>query len=551
MEYGWWSLLPPVIAIVLAILTRQVIVSLGVAIVVGALQLSWLEPGWSDFFKSLFVEHLWFQFWNTSHLQVFLFSVTLGAMVGIIEAIGGMESLARSLMRRVRTRRGGQLLVWGFGLGVFFDDYANTLLLGSTMRSAADRLRFSRAKLAYLVDSTAAPVAGLALVSTWVATEISLIGEGMQQAGIASTTTPFAVFLASVPTRTYAILALVMVAAVAITKRDFGPMLREEQLRWSQPSSVAADEEDATDSPWLWWTAVLPVAVCVGVIAVVLVQTGTQSVGESELSGLRYWGEVVGNADSYIALVIGSCAGFACAILASLAAIYGQQTKRRGSAIFWGSLRGAFQILPAMLILWLAWTLSGMTEGASYEDGELVRGPFLDTGGFISATLDDANLAAWFLPTAVFIAAGFVALSTGTSWGTMALLTPLSVQLAVAAGRAEGADVTDGGPYLIAVVGAVLAGAIFGDHCSPISDTTVLSSRASGCDHILHVRTQLPYAIYVGAITLAVGTIPSGFGISPWISIPTGSVLIFAGLLLFGRNAESDLSAESSSSLEF
>ena len=339
MEFGWQSLLPPIIAIVLAIVTRRVLISLGISIVVGGALLAWRDKTDLGIFlgtlDSTWNDHAYPALSDKAHLQVFLFSLTLGAMVGVIEAAGGMESLVRRLTRRIRDRRGGQCMVWLLGLAIFFDDYANTLLLGSTMRTAADRLKFSRAKLAYLVDSTAAPVAGLALVSTWVATEVNLIGEGLTSANVNAEVTSFSVFLASIPYRFYACLALVMVAVIAWTGRDFGPMLIEERkCQDENDASVtnAPNDEPPSDQKfvnadsgtlvsvtseprWLWSAAVVPVVVCVAIVCGLLVWTGLQSVGDTDLTGLRYWGEVIGNADSYIALVWGSAGGLVFALV--------------------------------------------------------------------------------------------------------------------------------------------------------------------------------------------------------------------------------------------
>ena len=556
MEFGWLSLVPPVTAILLAILTRRVLLSLGLSILSGAVLLAWPERSQQNLLlgtlDSAWNDHLWPALRSWDHIQVFIFSLTLGAMVGVIEAAGGMASLVRRVTRRIRTRRGGQMMVWVLGLAIFFDDYANTLLLGSTMRKAADKLKFSRAKLAYLVDSTAAPVAGLALVSTWVATEISQIDKGLESAGADSSLTAFSVFLGSIAYRFYAILALVMVAVIAWSGRDFGPMLAEE-LKVNAIKDTPTYEQDAAEESgtmnepgWLWLTAVLPVVVCVAVVCALLLKTGLEATGETELTGLRYWGEVVGNANSYIALVWGSVIGLLTALALGYLSLPGDasstdaSTSELGSQrhledLFYGLLRGAWQIFPAMIILWLAWSLSSMTDGSSTDaDGNTV-GPFLDTGNFLAGVLQESGMPGWLLPTAVFITAGFVALSTGTSWGTMAILTPLSVELAILAG---GGDTTTGGPLLLPVVGAVLAGSIFGDHCSPISDTTVLSSRASDCDHILHVRTQLPYAFSVGLVTILICTIPSGFGFPAWLSLLLATTIIVAMVYVLGRRGD-------------
>ncbi len=546
MDFGWKSLLPPLIAIFLAISFRRVIPALGAAIVVAAYLLAIYSPVDQNKFvlglDILFREQLYGHLMNWDKQRVFIFSLTLGAMVGVIESVGGMEALVQTLIRRVKTRRGGQVLVWILGLGVFFDDYANSLLLGTTMRSTADRLRFSRAKLAYLVDSTAAPVAGLAIVSTWVATEISYIDGGLRAAGVASQVTAFSVFMESIAFRFYAVFALALVFIIAWTNRDFGPMLAAEQdsIRNGNREGDMGNVEGKQlhYPPFYWLTAVLPVSLCVLVVLGMLVKSGKETLVEEgrltpELTGIQYWGEVFGSSDSYNALVWGSGVGLLTALLLGFTV-----SRVPAQRIFLGLFKGALHILPAMVILWLAWALSGMTDEEH-----------LNTGGYLSDLLAASGMPGWTLPSAVFAISGLVALATGTSWGTMALLTPLSIKLAVTAGATsvgEAAALADGGPLLVAVVGAVLAGSIFGDHCSPISDTTVLSSRASGCDHILHVRTQMPYALLGGGVAVFLGTIPSGLGFPAPLSLALGIVVLWLGVMMLGTRADQVVEAEAS-----
>jgi len=400
------------------------------------------------------------------------------------------------------------------------------LLLGGTMRSSCDTFRISRAKLAYLVDSTAAPVAGLALISTWVVTEMTLIGEGLALAEPPVEATAFQVFLSSLPYRFYPILAIALVAIVAITGRDFGPMRTAEQAAWDGEGSdgegsdgegtdgEGTDGEATAGSPSLgrsWLAACLPIFACLGSVIAVLIVTGRGALGGAAAtdSGIAYWGEVIGNSDSYLAMIVGGAVGS----LVALATGGWAQQGSRLPALLAGAVRGAGQILPAMVVLWLAWALSEMT-GDTY----------LDTGGYLAGWLQE-GFPGWCLPTVVFLVAAGVAFSTGTSWGTMGILTPLSISLALQLDASGGLE----GAIVLATSGAVLAGAIFGDHCSPISDTTVLSSRASGCDHVAHVRTQMPYALLAGGVSIGVGTIPSALGLSPWISLVVGiGVLLLA-----------------------
>lgn len=515
------------VAIVLAIVTRRVVASLGLAVAVGAALLAWKLPRADDEPDGHVIvrtgrflwQHIEQSLFDADHVSVLQFSLLLGAMIGVLEASHSMQTLMRQLAARARGRRGGQTLVASLGLGIFFDDYANTLLLGGTMRSVCDTLRISRAKLAYLVDSTAAPVAGLALVSTWVATEVSLIGEGLPEG---STVSAFELFVQSIAYRFYPVFALVLVFIIARTGRDFGPMLRAERAAIGQSvQSTARVVGDGRSSRWLWFAALFPVLVCVATVAGVLVFTGMAAMltqpGQRP-TGLQGWGEILGNANSYRALTAGGKVGLAAALVMGFLSHPQIATLR---SLIIGAFRGAWQIMPAMVVLWLAWALTSMTA----EDQ-------LNTGGYLGEVLSD-RLPAVLLPTLVFLVASLVAFSTGTSWGTMALLTPLAVQLGF---RMSGADPLDS--LVAATTGSVLAGAIFGDHCSPISDTTVLSSRACGCDHVEHVRTQMPYAMLAGAVAILLGTLPAAWGLSPWISIVLGAVVLYGIVRVLGRQVE-------------
>ncbi len=471
---------------------------------------------------------------SLSHVQALVFSLLLGAMVGTLESGGGMRVLIQRVSRKIKSRRGAQTLIATSGLAVFFDDYANTLLLGGTMRSTADRYRLSRQKLAYLVDSTAAPVAGLAVVSTWAAIEISYMADGLAVAGINNKQAAFEMFIQSIPYRFYPWLALVMVYCIAVSQRDFGPMLKAEQAVLGSDSDRETKREENTTEPYphLWWAAVVPVVVCMVSVMLVLIYTGLKaqaSVEESMVEGqaasswLRQAGQIIGSGDAYVALMIGGAVGLLTAVLMHI---------WLGGCRLVECLKGAFggarQMGPALLILWFAWGLSAMTEKNA-----------LDTGGYLSSVLSD-RLDMELLPTIVFLIAAAMAFSTGTSWGTMAILTPLSIGLALQLDPAGGPQ----GTITLATCGSVLAGAIFGDHCSPISDTTVLSSRASGCDHVAHVRTQMPYAIVVGLVCIICGTLPAALGVSPWISLIAGAVVLVVIVRGFGKLPRETQTAE-------
>jgi len=541
VNYGLLSLLPPLLAIALAIVSRRVVVPLAVAVLCGAMILADRSDGWVSWSLQSFegfVSAVWGSISDYDHRRALVFSLLLGAMVGVLESGGGMKALVARLARNIRSRRGGQVLITSLGLGIFFDDYANTLLVGGTMRTTADRFGISRAKLAYLVDSTAAPVAGLSPISTWVVSEISYVAAGLSLAAVADVSA-FALFMASMPFRFYAIFALVMVFTIALSDRDFGPMHRlginagrtdterrdDKPAKWLGAPIFGTTELADDDRPLperLGWAAVIPVLACVAVVITSLYQSGRGALDEQTTGLLRTAGAVISNGDSYQALIHGGAAGLFLAMV--LHRLIGGVSHRR---IAWGATRGALQMLPAMVILWFAWALSAQTG-----EGQL------DTGGYLASRLSE-RVSPLFLPTAVFIVAGAVAFSTGTSWGTIAILTPLSIELSLRIGAATPFELADPfGPICVATVGSVLAGAIFGDHCSPLSDTTILSSRASGCDHVVHVRTQMPYALSVGCVTIGFGTLPAAWGVSPSVCLALGSIAIVALVMIVGKRPD-------------
>lgn len=515
--YGCLSLLPPFCAITLAIATRRVVASLLAGVFVGALVLAHGNP--LAALTATCEDHLWKSLSDEDHLRVFVFTLGMGAMVGVMQRGGGMEQVVNKLMPLARGRRSGQLTIWLLGLIVFFDDYANTLLLGHTMRPLTDRLRISREKLAYLVDSTAAPVSGLAIVSTWVATEIGLIQSGFDSLpGFDQPVDGFAIFLETIPYRFYVLLALLFVPMVAILGRDFGRMLTAEQ------KAAGASRESSANVPMpsvkgaSWHDAFWPVVVMVGVTVALILATGGQpDPGAAPPSLLTAFG----SGDTYLALVYGSLSGLLTAIALSWGRGIISSSDVRESAF-----EGASHVVGALAILWAAWALSELTKANHLGTGQYL-------GGLLQNVLDVR-----FLPTAVFILASLIAFATGTSWGTMGILMPLVIAVTYRMLSDAGAAVSPEDTIMVATIGSVLAGAIFGDHCSPISDTTVLSSQSSGCDHIAHVRTQLPYALLAATVSIALGTLPIGFGVSVWILLPACLVALALFLLAVGRRAE-------------
>lgn len=531
MDYGPASLLPPAVAIVLALATRRVLLPLALGILVAAGLLSDASAASARILLAakLFFTSIYDSVVDTDHLMVLAFTMTLGAMVGVMETTGTMRAAITVIASKVIDSRGGQTLIAATGLAVFFDDYANTLLVGGTMRTTADRLGISRAKLAYLVDSTAAPVAGLAIVSTWVATEISYLQSGIDASASGVNFSAFEFFIASIPYRFYPWLAIALVFMIARTGRDFGPMRREElKARVAYHQSTPKHEMGAVVFGSRRRTilpAVLPIIVCLVVVCAMLLISGFRSIDSTELrlanrsstvNVIRDAGTLIGSGNSYLALVCGGTAGLLSSLMIGAA-----WCRCQGRKLFQGVWIGCWQMMPAMAVLWLAWALSAMTDQ-------------LDTGGYLSSLLSDRLDPRW-LPTCVFVLASAIAFSTGTSWGTMAILTPIAVSLVLDMQTAAGVGIVAADPIALGTFSSVLAGAIFGDHCSPISDTTVLSSRASGCDHVMHVTTQVPYAALAGSACILTGTLPVAFGVPVWVCLIAGCLFLYGMLRWIAR----------------
>ncbi|PQJ34020.1 sodium:proton antiporter [Salinibacter sp. 10B] len=507
---GWLSIVPPLLAIGMALLYRRVVPALFFGVWIGAVLAIGYTP-WAAFKGLLDTMQVYVlgALANESHAAIILFSLMIGGMVGIISKNGGTLGIVERLTGWASDSRRGQVATWALGLGIFFDDYANTLIVGNTMRPVTDRLRISREKLAYIVDSTAAPISCLAFVTTWIGYEVGLVGtaiegiEGFNQGA-------YSVFLNSIPYSFYPLLALFFVFLIAYSRRDFGPMYHAEK-RARETGQVlgpdanvdeAAAEGDElsppADAPNRAVNAVIPVVVLIGTVLAGLYATGAQAAGAD--ASLR---EIIGGADSYAALMWGSLIG----VLTAAALSLGQGILDLEQTVeAW--YEGLKSMLFAMIILVLAWALSNITE-------------VLHTADYLVSILGEW-LPAGVVPAIIFVIAAATAFATGSSWGTMGILMPLVVPLAWAVLAKNGMASPDHYHILYSSVSCVLAGAVWGDHCSPISDTTILSSMASGCDHIDHVRTQLPYAMSVGLVALLLGTLPTGFGLPWWVSLSVG-----------------------------
>ncbi len=528
---GWFSILPPLVAIVLALIFKEVITALLAGIWLGALAVAGYNPLQATW--RLVDQYVVPALGDTDggHTQIIVFSLLLGGMVGIISRNGGTRGVVRAVAPLARNRRRGKVATGVAGLGIFFDDYANTLVVGNTMRPITDGLKVSREKLAYLVDSTAAPVAALVPVSTWVGYEVSLIGSGLGAAAGEATgadqaflagLSPYTVFIETIPYLFYPLLALAFVFLTSAMNRDFGPMARAERRAASgggvlRPGSRPAAEISESfvnakeGAPERWWNAGIPVLTVVLVVLGGLYTTGRAEVGAD--ASLR---DVFGAADPFRTLLWGSLAG--CLLAAALSISQRLLDVKECVDAAFGGVKA---MVIAMTILILAWSLGAVTQDVG-------------TAGYLSGLLTRIEFPLFLLPALVFITSGAMAFATGTSWTTMAILIPLVIPLTVS--LAGGTGFADGSVYgiLLATTSSVLAGAIWGDHCSPISDTTVLSSTAAACDHVDHVRTQLPYAMLVGAVGLLLGSLGTALGLPNWIALLAGVGVLALCLKLFG-----------------
>ncbi|MFQ5583025.1 MAG: Na+/H+ antiporter NhaC family protein [Calditrichia bacterium] len=523
------SIVPPLLAIILALITRQVIVALFFGIWIGVTFIYDYNPliGFLHTVDQYIIQSIN----STDNISILIFSLVLGGMVGVITRSGGTQGIVDFLTRYANDSRRGQLATWAMGIFIFFDDYANTLIVGNTMRPLTDKLRISREKLSYLVDSTAAPVANIAIISTWIGYELGLIKQSLDAMNVEMNS--YLVFIRTIPLNFYPIYALVFGFLVAYLLRDFGPMWKAERRvnttgevlspTATPLSDVASSELNADENiPKRWMNAVAPVLTVILVVMVGLLVTGWKNVqqGGTDLTGLsiiRKLSIIVGNSDSFAVL---AWAAFTGSIVAIVMAISQRILNLHDALDAW--VKGIRSMVMAFIILVAAWTIGNICQD-------------LFTADYV-IHLTKTFLSPHWLPLVIFITSAAIAFATGTSWGTMAILMPIAIPLAHKFPLTHpGIDAAHATALMLSSTAAVLAGATFGDHCSPISDTTIMSSMASGSDHIDHVRTQLPYALTTGAVACLFGYIPVGFGITNWVVLPLGILIVFLIIRFKGK----------------
>jgi len=512
---GWLSVVPPLIAIFLALWIRQVVVSLAAGIYAGSLIYYNYEPltALLRLADTLIINSLI----DRDHMFIIVFTLLIGGVVGVISKNGGTIGLAKQITKLAKTARSGMLSSWLMGLLIFFDDYANSLIIGNMMRPITDKLRISREKLSYIVDSTAAPVASIVIISTWIGYEVGLIGDGLRSIG--SVENAYDIFIQSIPYRFYPIAAIFFVFLTSYMRRDFGPMYKAEMRARTtgkvSSSDVEAEELIDTEKMFYhsekakWFNGLIPILVILFGTIVSLFYTGIQSIEAQGLSDYSIQ-NIISHSDSYSALLWSS---FIASIVAVVMTISQRILNLHDVMEAW--FKGIQSMLLAALILIFAWTISTVTND-------------LKTADYLISILSD-SIDVRLLPFLVFLICSLVGFSTGTSWGTMAIVMPIVIPLTYKIGLTSTLTPDHLQAIMLGVISAVLAGSVFGDHCSPIADTTILSSLASKCNHIDHVRTQLPYAVVVGISSMALGYLPSAYGLNPFISM----FLVFASLIVF------------------
>ncbi len=490
MYATFWALVPPIVAIVLALITKEVYSSLFIGILVGGLFYSGFsfEGTLTHIFNDGFVSVLS----DGYNVGILVFLVILGAMVSLMNRAGGSAAFGHFAKEKIKTRAGAQLATVALGVLIFIDDYFNCLTVGSVMKPVTDEHKVSRAKLAYLIDATAAPVCIIAPISSWAAA-VSGFVEGEDG---------FSIFIRAIPYNFYAILTIVMMIALILMKVDFGPMKSHEANAlkgdlFSTGKKDATQETEIVNPKGKVIDLLIPIIMLIACCVIGMIYTG----GFFDGAGFV---ESFSNSDASVGLALGSI----CAMILTIIIYLIRRVLSFKDCM--GCLPDGFKaMVPAILILTFAWTLKAMTDslGAAVFVADAVQ---KSAGSFMN-----------FLPAIIFIVACFLAFSTGTSWGTFGILIPIVVNVFM-----------NTNPQLMIIsISACMAGAVCGDHCSPISDTTIMASAGAQCDHVNHVSTQLPYVIVVAVISF-ITYIVAGFTQSAWISMPIGSLLLLLTLVV-------------------
>ncbi len=482
IDTGWLSILPPVVAITLALLTKEVYLSLFLGVFTGMCVYSFSTGGNLLQAVTYVFDMMAGKIGENGYMIIFL--VLLGSLVVVVTRSGGTDAYGQWAIKRIKTKRSAKLATAVLGLLIFLDDGFNCLTVGTVMRPITDKQRISREKLAYLLDSTAAPICIIAPISSWA---VAVASEVEEAGGLNA-------FVQTIPYNLYAILTIAMVFFLSASDFDFGPMKRAEQ---ELAVAEKAQPEKQPQAKGRVWDLVLPIATLIVTAILGMAYVGgffegasfSQAIGENPTAGLT----------------LGTFAGLLMALL-----LYLPRKIMTMQEFTSGIIDGIKTMIPALTILILAWALGGVCR------------EMIGTGNFVSQFVTSVNLSFALVPAIVFAVAAFLSFSMGTAWGTFGILLPIVSMICAGPAGAE---------VLIPSLGATLAGSVYGDHCSPISDTTILASTGAQCDHLRHVETQLPYAAFV-AIVCFIGYLVAGFVRNPWITI--GVSLGILALMLCG-----------------
>lgn len=532
-SYGYLSLLPPLIAIICAFISKDVIVSLCLGVLSGLLIINNY-----DIFSAVlaFADLLAKLVGDSWNVRILMFCAMLGALVAMLSATGAASAFGQWASTKVRSRRGAGLMSFVFGIFIFIDDYFNSLAVGTIMRPISDKMRVCRAKLAYILDSTAAPVCIIAPISSWVVTVMSALDKtyGFEKLNM----TPFEFFIHSIIYNLYAISTLIFVLYIIISGRDFGPMAKAQALatnsgklfnehKYGACAAHLSEEKNERAKPI---DMLLPLILLV-LSAVIFFPLSTYlaSIDGEKITSLAQayasmsLSDAFKNTDASVALF------YAITWTILLSYIYfiarGLLSLSKASA----SLElGIKSMVPALIILALAWCLGTIIKTAPSDGG-------LGLGFFLSEIFKDASYLVAFLPLAMFIISAIMAFATGTSWGTFAIMIPLTMPIILA--LMDGADYDQTLTMTLMSIAAVLSGAVLGDHISIISDTTILSSTGAGCPHLEHVSTQMPYALFV-AIACAAGFLAGAMAQSLAVAWVATLALMFGGIIMLSKLTE-------------
>lgn len=487
IQTGFFSLLPPFIAIALALLTKEVYSSLFIGLFSGMLIYAFASGGSLVSAVATTFDMMCSKIADNAYMIIFL--ALLWAVVVLVSKSGGSEAYGRWAGQRLKSKRSATFATSLLGVLIFIDDGFNCLTVGTVMRPITDRLKISRAKLAYIIDATAAPVCIIAPVSSWA---VAVASEVSEKGG-------FHTFLSTIPYNLYALLTILMVLFIGFTGLDFGPMKRAEETAAGENMETTEDTVQKNVKGSVM-DLVLPLLVLIVCSILGMAYVGgffkgvnfSTAIGENPTAGLT----------------LGAFAGLVTAFLLYI------PRKLMTPKDFMGNIvSGISNIIPPMLILILSWSLGGVCR------------QMIGTGEYISGFVKSTSLPLGFLPFLIFVVAAVMSFSMGTSWGTFGMLIPIVTMICAA----EGAE-----PLLIPTLGATLAGSVYGDHCSPISDTTILASTGASCPHIQHVETQLPYSSLV-AVVSAIGYLIAGFALNAWISLAVCSALLVITLLILNK----------------